>query len=163
VPHVEPVGTAGARALLLLQPDFFFGECRKLGDGRDPAARDRNRQGATFAHGGASRRSFTVISCSRGRIVTAGEELALADEPEKVVSGLRGGRLGRQPPPACRELRYSAADDRPDRSTSRPVLLVLLLNQRRVACPARDNPSYRVERQEDIVNYKAVGRLKGYA
>jgi hypothetical protein len=30
--HVEPVGAPGARALLLLQPDFFFGDLGELGD-----------------------------------------------------------------------------------------------------------------------------------
>jgi hypothetical protein len=30
VPHVEPVGAASARALLLLQPDFFFGDRGEL-------------------------------------------------------------------------------------------------------------------------------------
>ena len=30
VPHVEPVGAAGLRALLLRQPDFFFGDGGEL-------------------------------------------------------------------------------------------------------------------------------------
>ena len=36
--HVEPVGAARAGALLLLQPDFFFGNIGELRDGRDPVA-----------------------------------------------------------------------------------------------------------------------------
>jgi hypothetical protein len=36
--HVEAIGAPGAGALLLLQPDFFFGDVGELGDGRDPPA-----------------------------------------------------------------------------------------------------------------------------
>jgi hypothetical protein len=40
-----PVGTTGARALLLLQPDVFFGDRGELVEGRDPAVArvDRRR------------------------------------------------------------------------------------------------------------------------
>src|SRR5271163_4425088 len=35
--HVEPIGTAGARAFLLRQPDFFLGDLSEMSEGRDPA------------------------------------------------------------------------------------------------------------------------------
>ncbi len=49
--HVEPVGAPGARALLLLQPDFFFGDFGELVEEREPAlvGADRDRQGAAVA------------------------------------------------------------------------------------------------------------------
>jgi len=49
---IEPVGTAGARALLLREPDFFFGDLSKAGEGRNVARGSigRNRQRAAVIH-----------------------------------------------------------------------------------------------------------------
>ena len=47
VPHVEPVGAAGLRALLLRQPDFFFGDGGELVERGDlVASGDRNGNGS---------------------------------------------------------------------------------------------------------------------
>ena len=44
VPHVEPVGAAGLRALLLRQPDFFFGDGGELVEPAElPGGMDRDR------------------------------------------------------------------------------------------------------------------------
>ena len=45
VPHVEPVGAAGLLALLLRQPDFFFGDGGELVErGELAGARNRERK-----------------------------------------------------------------------------------------------------------------------
>ena len=49
VPHVEPVGAAGLRALLLRQPDFFFGDGGELVE-RGELAGARNRNGNDCRH-----------------------------------------------------------------------------------------------------------------
>jgi hypothetical protein len=43
--HVEPVGAARAGALLLLQPDFFFGDLGELLERRHLAAAGVDRHG----------------------------------------------------------------------------------------------------------------------
>ena len=50
---VEPVGAAGAGALLLLQPDFFLGDVGEAIEGRHLAAAgvERRRQGCVVGHG----------------------------------------------------------------------------------------------------------------
>src|SRR5712671_1470444 len=55
---VEPVGAAGACALLLGEPDVFFGNLGELVEGRQrpvTAGTDRNRQGAAVVHHGIFR------------------------------------------------------------------------------------------------------------
>jgi hypothetical protein len=48
VVHVEPVGAVGLRALLLRQPDLFFGDGReRIERGEFAGAPDRNRSGGT--------------------------------------------------------------------------------------------------------------------
>ena len=55
VPHVEPVGAAGLRALLLRQPDFFFGDGGELVEWRElMASAGRDGQGGGAHAGGSS-------------------------------------------------------------------------------------------------------------
>src|SRR6266702_863239 len=59
--HVEPVSAPRARALLLLQPDFFFGDRGELVQRRERgavAAGSRHRQGAVVVH------SMTSSACA---------------------------------------------------------------------------------------------------
>jgi hypothetical protein len=70
VPDVEAVGAAGARTLLLLQPDFFFGDVGELLDGRHPAAPgvDHCRQagGGVVGHGRPRVSLFVLDSLQAG-------------------------------------------------------------------------------------------------
>ena len=67
--HVEPVGAAGARTLLLRQPDLFFGDLGELVEGRDAAIAgvDRCRQGAVVGHAAPVFLLFLVPDSSRGK------------------------------------------------------------------------------------------------